>query len=90
MFCFKMGYTLDDDSKKLFIRQADVFGAYVAYTDYEIGRVIQEVEDLGKLDNTLIISISVATMARALKGQPSGHLSIWPRFRPSMCRSKSN
>ena len=28
-----------------------------AYTDHEIGRVIQAVEDLGKLDNTLIIYI---------------------------------
>jgi arylsulfatase A-like enzyme len=44
--------------KKLFIRQADVYGAYLAYTDYEIGRVIQAVEDMGKLDNTLIIYIS--------------------------------
>jgi arylsulfatase A-like enzyme len=44
--------------KKLFIRQADVFAAYVAYTDHEIGRVIQAVEDIGKLDNTLIIYIS--------------------------------
>ena len=32
--------------------------AYVAYTDHEIGRVIQAVEDMGKLDNTLIIYIS--------------------------------
>ena len=31
---------------------------YVAYTDHEIGRVIQAVEDMGKLDNTLIIYIS--------------------------------
>jgi len=44
--------------KKLFIKQADVYGAYLAYTDYEIGRVIQAVEDLGQLDNTLIIYIS--------------------------------
>jgi arylsulfatase A-like enzyme len=44
--------------KKLFIRQADVFGAYLAYTDQEIGRVIQAVEDLGELDNTLIIYIA--------------------------------
>src|SRR5208282_1874336 len=29
-----------------------------AYTDYEIGRVIQAVDDMGKLDNTLIIYIS--------------------------------
>ncbi len=50
--------SLTPDEKKLFIRQADVFGAYTAYTDHEIGRVIQAVEDMGKLDNTLIIYIS--------------------------------
>jgi arylsulfatase len=50
--------TLNANEKKLFARQADVFAAYVAYTDNEIGREIQEVEDLGKLDNTLIIYIS--------------------------------
>jgi len=49
---------LSADEKKLFIRQADVFAAYVAYTDHEIGRVIQAVEDMGKLDNTLIIYIN--------------------------------
>ncbi|HTP51929.1 MAG TPA: arylsulfatase [Anaeromyxobacteraceae bacterium] len=48
---------LTADEKKMFIRQADVFAAYVAYTDNEIGRVIQAVEDMGKLDNTLIIYI---------------------------------
>ena len=36
----------------------NVYAAYLAYTDHEIGRVIQAVEDLGKLDNTLIIYIS--------------------------------
>ena len=50
--------TLTPDEKKLFAHQADIFGAYVAYTDHEIGRVIQAVEDLGKLDNTLVIYIS--------------------------------
>ena len=50
--------TLNADEKKMFVRQADVFAAYAAYTDNEIGRVIQAVEDLGKLDNTLIIYIS--------------------------------
>src|SRR5207237_10502947 len=43
--------------KKLYARQAEVFAAYAAYTDFEIGRVIQEVEDMGKLDNTLIVYI---------------------------------
>ena len=49
--------TLSADEKKLFARQAQVYAAYVAYTDHEIGRVIQAVEDMGKLDNTLIIYI---------------------------------
>ena len=44
--------------KKIYARQAEVFAAYAAYTDHEIGRVIQAVEDMGKLDNTLIIYIS--------------------------------
>ncbi len=48
---------LNADEKKLFLRQADVFAAYVAYTDYEIGRVIQAIDDLGKLENTLVIYI---------------------------------
>jgi arylsulfatase A-like enzyme len=43
--------------KKLYAREAEVFAAYAAYTDHEIGRVIQEVQDEGKLDNTLIIYI---------------------------------
>jgi arylsulfatase A-like enzyme len=50
--------TLNPTQKKVYAHQAEIFGAYVAYTDHEIGRVIQAVEDLGKLDNTLIIYIS--------------------------------
>jgi len=50
--------SLSFEEKKLFIKQADVYGAYLAYTDHEIGRVIQAVEDLGQLDNTLIIYVS--------------------------------
>ena len=50
--------TLNATEKKVYAHQAEIFGAYVAYTDHEIGRVIQAVEDLGQLDNTLIIYIS--------------------------------
>ncbi|TWT57297.1 hypothetical protein KOR42_06560 [Thalassoglobus neptunius] len=37
--------TLTADEKKLFARQAEVFAAYVASNDHEIGRVIDKVED---------------------------------------------
>ena len=49
---------LTPEAKKLFIRQVEVFAAYAAYSDYEIGRVIQAFEDLGRLDNTLVIYIN--------------------------------
>ncbi len=49
--------SLSEVEKKLYAHQAEVFAAYAAYTDYEIGRVIQEVQDQGKLNNTLIIYI---------------------------------
>jgi arylsulfatase len=49
---------LTDQEKKLFIRQVEVFAAYAAYSDYEIGRVVKAFEDAGRLDNTLIIYIN--------------------------------
>jgi arylsulfatase len=50
--------TLNADQKKMYTHQVEVYAAYLAYTDHEIGRVIQAVEDMGKLDNTLIVYIS--------------------------------
>ena len=66
--------TLSFEEKKLFIKQADVYGAYLAYADHEIGRVIQAVDDLGELDNTLIIYIGGDNGASAegmLNGTPN-------------------
>lgn len=68
-----------DEEKKLYIRQADVYAAYLAYTDHEIGRVIQAIEDMGKLDNTLIIYISGDNGASAeggMEGTPSETLAF--------------
>ena len=49
---------LTAEEQKLYIKQVEVFAAYAAYNDHEIGRVIQTIEDMGKLDNTLIIYIN--------------------------------
>jgi arylsulfatase A-like enzyme len=66
--------SLSFEEKKLFIKQADIYGAYLAYADHEIGRVIQAVEDMGELDNTLIIYIGGDNGASAegmLNGTPN-------------------
>jgi arylsulfatase len=49
--------TLSPDEKKMFERQAEVYAGYLAYVDDEIGRVVDAIEKLGKLDNTLVIYI---------------------------------
>ena len=49
---------LSDKEKKLFARQAEVFAGFLDMTDHETGRVIQAIEDMGELDNTLIFYIA--------------------------------
>jgi arylsulfatase A-like enzyme len=66
--------SLSFEEKKLFIKQADVYGAFLAYADHEIGRVIQAVDDLGERNNTLIIYIGGDNGASAegmLNGTPN-------------------
>ena len=46
---------LTASEKKLFARQMEVFAAFAAHTDHEIGRVVQAIEDMGKLENTLFM-----------------------------------
>jgi arylsulfatase len=46
--------TLSADEKRLFAHQMEVFAGFGEYTDFEVGRLIQAIEDLGQLDNTLI------------------------------------
>lgn len=45
---------LSADEKHLFARQMEVFAGFGAHADHEVGRVIEAIEDLGQLDNTLV------------------------------------
>lgn len=62
---------LSAQEQKLFIRQVEVFAAYAAYNDHEIGRVVQAFEDLGRLDNTLVIYIN-GDNGTSAEGGPMG------------------
>lgn len=50
--------TLNDDEKRLFSRMAEVFAGFLSYTDEQIGRVLDYLEESGQLDNTIIVVIS--------------------------------
>ena len=44
---------LSADEKKLFARQMEVYAGFAEQTDYEAGRLISTIKDLGVLDNTI-------------------------------------
>src|SRR4029077_525166 len=50
--------TLSDDERKVFTRQQEMFAAYAEVTDHELGRVVRAIEEMGVLDDTLIIYIT--------------------------------
>jgi arylsulfatase A-like enzyme len=49
--------SLSADEKKIFARQMETYAGFGAHTDYEVGRLVSAIEDLGELDNTLIFYI---------------------------------
>ncbi len=48
---------LTADEKKLFAHQMEVFAGYGEYADHEVGRLVQSIEDMGQMDNTLVFYI---------------------------------
>ena len=50
--------TLSADEKRLFTRQAEVFAAFVEFTDHEIGRMLDAFAEVGQADNTLVFYIA--------------------------------
>ncbi|MGV0684418.1 arylsulfatase [Mycolicibacterium thermoresistibile] len=50
--------SLSDAEKRLFCRMAEVFAGFLSYTDHQIGRVLDYLEESDQLDNTLIVVLS--------------------------------
>ncbi len=46
--------SLSDDERKLYARQMEVFAAQMEHVDHQIGRVVEALDRVGELDNTLI------------------------------------
>jgi arylsulfatase len=63
--------SLTEEQQRLFARQMETFAAFSEHTDHEIGRLVQAIEDLGELDNTLLIYIAGDNGGSA-EGGPEG------------------
>jgi arylsulfatase A-like enzyme/uncharacterized membrane protein len=49
--------SLDDTEKKLYARQMEVFAGFSENADWNVGRLLDSIEEMGDLDNTLIFYI---------------------------------
>lgn len=63
--------SLSADEKKLYARFQEVYAGFLTHTDYEIGRVIRHLREIGQLDNTLII-VSVGDNGASKEGTFEG------------------
>jgi arylsulfatase A-like enzyme len=48
---------LTDQERRVFARQMEIFAAFGEHADFEIGRLVSAIEELGETDNTLFIYI---------------------------------
>ncbi|RZF58589.1 arylsulfatase [Sphingobacterium corticibacterium] len=46
---------LTEDRKKLALRHIEAYAGFVSHTDHEIGRIVDYLEEINQLDNTLIV-----------------------------------
>jgi hypothetical protein len=65
--------TLSDDERKLFSRMAEVYAGFSEYTDVQVGRLIDYLEESGQLDNTLVFYC--ADNGASGEGSPSGSVN---------------
>ena len=49
--------SLSPDDQKIYAHEMEVFAGFLAYTDHEVGRLINAIDQIGELDNTLIFYI---------------------------------
>jgi arylsulfatase A-like enzyme len=50
--------SLSDEERRLFARMAEVYAGFMSYTDEQIGRLIDSLEELGQLENTIVVVVS--------------------------------
>jgi len=62
---------LSADQKKLFARQMETFAGFASHTDHEVGRLVQAMEEMGEMDNTLFFYIAGDNGSSA-EGGPDG------------------
>jgi arylsulfatase A-like enzyme len=64
---------LTPEEQKLYARFMEVYAGYLTYTDFEVGRLVNHLKELGQLDNTLIF-ISIGDNGASKEGSLEGSI----------------
>lgn len=72
--CVPAWDSLSDDRKKINARYMEAFAGMLEHTDAQIGRVIDYLEKIGQLDNTVIVFLS--DNGASPEGGPEGRLNM--------------
>jgi arylsulfatase len=70
--------SLSADEQRLFARMAEVYAGFVSYTDDQIGRLIDFLEESGELENTIVVVVS--DNGSSAEGGPNGSFNEWRFF----------
>ena len=62
--------SLTDDQRRLYARMMEVFAGFLSHTDHHIGRLLEYLERIGALENTLIMVVS--DNGASSEGGPTG------------------
>jgi arylsulfatase len=65
--------SLSDDERTLYARMMEVFAGFLEHTDHHIGRLLAFLEELGELENTLIMVLS--DNGASSEGGPTGSVN---------------
>lgn len=65
--------SLSDDERRLYARMMEVYAGFVTYTDHHFGRILDTLEQIGELDNTLVMIIS--DNGASAEGGPQGSVN---------------
>ena len=65
--------SLSDDQKKLFTRMAEVYAGFSSYTDHELGRLLDYLEESAQMENTIIVVVS--DNGASGEGTPNGSVN---------------
>ena len=82
---------MPDELKPVLARQMEVYAGFLEHTDHHVGRLIDAIEDLGILDDTIVYYI-IGDNGASAEGTLTARSTRWPTStgwpssrRPSSC-----